>query len=66
MSPLERTCINRHDTWYYPPYWNPWQPYWYQVTCGPDSATTAAGSININTCTSEKGDASTYTTTAWN
>ena len=70
MGPLERTCINRHDIWHYPPYWNPWQPYWYQVTCGPDSVTTSAGTIdkdtwNINTCTTGKGDASTQTTTTW-
>lgn len=74
MGPLERTCINRHDTWQRPPYydpWYPWYPYWYQVTCGSDSVTTSAGTIdkdawNINTCTTGKGDASTQTTTAWN
>lgn len=79
MGPLERTCINRHDTWQRPPYydpWYPWYPYWYHVTCGPDSVTTSAtsidkdawacGSIDVNTCTTGKGDASTHTTTAWN
>ena len=75
MGPLERTCINRHDTWQRPPYYDPWYPYypyWYHVTCGPDGVTTSAGTIdkdawNINTCTSGKGDASTYTTTTtWN
>ena len=78
MGPLERTCINRHDAWQYPPYWNPWYPYWYHVTCEPDSVTTSAytidkdactctfGSIDVNTCTTGKDDASTYTTTAWN
>ena len=76
MGPLERTCINRHDTWQGPPpYYDPWYrwyPYWYHVTCGPDSVTTSAagtmdkGVWDINTCTTGKGDASTYTTTAWN
>ena len=66
MNPLERTCINRHGTWQYPSCydpWYPWYPYWYHVTCGPDSTTTSTTSIDVNTCTSEKGDAST---TAWN
>lgn len=69
MGPLERTCINRHDTWQRSPYydhWYPCYPYWYNVTCGPDSATTSAHTIDVNTCTTGEGDASTYTTATQN